>query len=70
MMLFARSLIPGFLAAALAVSGASAQSQTPAAPSRFTPLVDYHQHLASPSGVALLNRSLPRVRSQPTSPPS
>lgn len=57
----AGSLILAVLAVALLVSGASAQSQAPATPSRFTPSVDYHQHLASPAGVALLNRALPRV---------
>jgi predicted TIM-barrel fold metal-dependent hydrolase len=30
-------------------------------PATFAPVVDYHQHLASPAGAALLNRSLPAI---------
>jgi predicted TIM-barrel fold metal-dependent hydrolase len=46
----------GFVAVWAQIS-ATAGPQAP----RFTPLVDYHQHLASPAGVALLNRSLPTI---------
>ena len=56
----ARSLIVA-VAAALLVSRASAQTEAPAAPRRFAPAVDYHQHLGSRAGAALLNRSLPKV---------
>lgn len=31
----------------------------------FSPQVDYHQHLASPAGIALLNRSLPSIAVPP-----
>jgi len=54
-----RSAAALLVAAALAVSTAAraADSATP----RFVPLIDTHQHLASPEDARLLNRSLPEV---------
>src|SRR5205085_6222901 len=48
-----------FLAFIFLVTGVNAQTPSPA---RFEPLVDYHQHLASPAGAELLNRSLPAAK--------
>ncbi|HEX8173021.1 MAG TPA: amidohydrolase family protein [Thermoanaerobaculia bacterium] len=42
-----------------------APESAPKAAPVYSPLVDYHQHLASPAGAALLNRALPPVTLPP-----
>jgi hypothetical protein len=53
-------LLSAPVAACLVLSLASAAFSQDAPPP-FHPLVDYHQHLASPEGVKLLNRAQPPV---------
>jgi predicted TIM-barrel fold metal-dependent hydrolase len=58
----AARLAAGLLLTATAASVATAQAP---APPPFRPLVDYHQHLASPEGARLLNRAQPEVALPP-----
>jgi predicted TIM-barrel fold metal-dependent hydrolase len=58
-------IVAGLALQLLALIGTSAGAAPATNPApAFVPLVDYHQHLASPAGVALLNRS-PRPVSLP-----
>ncbi len=58
---------PHFILAcvAAAIAAPPAAGQPADAAPRFAPLVDYHQHLASPAGTALLNRTAPAVALPP-----
>lgn len=59
-------LFPALLALSSAyAAGRDAGLETDRPPPQFSPLVDYHQHLASPAGVALLNRYPPVVALPP-----
>jgi len=49
------------LLVAAALTASQAASAADAAAARFVPLIDAHQHLASPEDARLLNRSLPEV---------